>query len=58
MASFTPRMSTLLSEGYFDDAMGNDEDLENQESDGRTPLDRTIDRIGMGACGVLSDVSQ
>ncbi|KAL5524378.1 hypothetical protein ACEPAF_9518 [Sanghuangporus sanghuang] len=48
MASITPRMSTLLAEDYFEDVLGNDDDAEGQEMDRRTPLDRTIDRIGMG----------
>lgn len=49
MASVTPRMSTLLAEDYFEDVLGNDDDdAEGQEMDTRTPLDRTIDRIGMG----------
>ncbi|KAH8114414.1 MFS general substrate transporter [Phellopilus nigrolimitatus] len=49
MASITPRMSLLLAEDYFDEHSVNDsEDTERQNMDGRTPLDRTIDRIGMG----------
>lgn len=48
MASITPRISGLWADGYFDDAMGNEEDIERREQDARTPLDRTIDRIGMG----------
>jgi hypothetical protein len=51
MATLTPRASGLwastMSTGYFD---GDDGDVEAPSSlDGRTPLDRTIDRIGMGA---------
>lgn len=54
----TPRASGLWEgplrmSAYFDDTDGaedaerlGDEDLD----DGRTPLDKTIDRIGMGAC--------
>ena len=54
MASITPRMSALLAEDYFEDAVPNDdEDIERQECDGRTPLDRTIDRIGMGKLLIL-----
>lgn len=49
MASVTPRMSMLLAEDYFEDAMGNEDDVEGQGADGRTPLDKTIDRIGMGS---------
>ena len=55
MASVTPRASGLWSDrrmSYFGDG---DEDLEAlgaedvEAYDGRSPLDRTIDRIGMGA---------
>lgn len=56
MASITPRASGLWTQtqrmSYFE---GNgDEDLEGLlgeggEDDGRTPLDKTIDRIGMGS---------
>ncbi|KAI5118798.1 hypothetical protein M0805_005140 [Coniferiporia weirii] len=50
MASVTPRMTTLLAEDYFEEGVGSDGfDNERQDSDGRTPLDRTIDRIGMGS---------
>lgn len=49
MASITPRISGLLANDYFEGAMGED-DVERCELDGRTPLDRTIDRIGMGVC--------
>ncbi|TFK33035.1 MFS general substrate transporter [Crucibulum laeve] len=57
MASLTPRASGFWAErmasSYFED----DDDLEQQErlvdeddpEDERTPLDRTIDRIGMGS---------
>ena len=48
-------MSTLLAEDYFDDVLGNDvddEDTEGRPMDSRTPLDRTIDRIGMGTRGL------
>ena len=51
MASITPRMSVLLAEDYFEEQMHGeqaDNDSERQDSDGRTPLDKTIDRIGMG----------
>ena len=51
MASVTPRMSGLWSSEYFREPMG--EDIEEQEQelgqDGRSALDRTIDRIGMGS---------
>ncbi|KAI0789718.1 major facilitator superfamily domain-containing protein [Abortiporus biennis] len=56
MASVTPRASGFWSSSarmsYFDS--GSDEDVENlaveeEIDDGRTPLDRTIDRIGMGS---------
>lgn len=49
MASVTPRISALWRDNYFADNMGTEEDIEQQELDGRSPLDRTIDRIGMGA---------
>lgn len=55
MGSITPRASALWSEmdSYFPD----DDDVEQQQlidgddelDDGRTPLDKTIDRIGMGS---------
>ncbi|KAK0203016.1 MFS general substrate transporter [Desarmillaria ectypa] len=55
MGSVTPRASVLWSDemdSYFID----DDDVEQQQlidddelDDGRTPLDRTIDRIGMGS---------
>lgn len=57
MASLTPRASGLWSDSrrmsYFSHGDG-DEDLEAlvaeaEVYDGRSPLDRTIDRIGMGA---------
>ena len=39
---------------YFDDADGAEDpelgDVDDDPTDDRTPLDRTIDRIGMGAC--------
>ena len=54
MAS-NPRLSGLWTDEFYrtDDVdMGNEDgDEERQrlwEEDGRTPLDRTIDRIGMG----------
>lgn len=62
MASVTPRASGLWSDSgsrrmsYFGDG---DDDLEafvseeTGEYDGRSPLDRTIDRIGMGASILL-----
>ncbi|RDB14860.1 putative MFS-type transporter PB1E7.08c [Hypsizygus marmoreus] len=59
MASITPRASgwadqySRMTSSYFTDE---DEDVENQSliaedeaGDGRTPLDKTIDRIGMGS---------
>jgi hypothetical protein len=54
MATLTPRVSVLWADtmgtDYFDqDAL--DGDVEAPAVDSRTPLDRTIDRIGMGACG-------
>lgn len=67
MASVTPRASGFWSDSvrtsYFpvDDEDG-DEDLEQQpmigddamaKHDGRTALDKTIDRIGMGASSVV-----
>ena len=52
MASITPRISGLFADGYFDN-MGN-EDSESQTLDDRTPLDRTIDRIGMVRLGLMS----
>jgi hypothetical protein len=68
MASVTPRLSGLWSDEYLrvDNAMGNEDgdDAERQQlwdEDGRTPLDRTIDRIGMGewlAVDVLSGSSR
>lgn len=46
-------MSALLAEDYFDEHMDGeqaDDECGGQDAfDGRTPLDRTIDRIGMGA---------
>lgn len=36
----------------LDDAEVADEFVEDSEYDGRTPLDKTIDRIGMGAYSV------
>ena len=64
MASVTPRFSGLWRDDYFsndnnDEAMGmgiEDDDVERQELDGRTPLDRTIDRIGMGESSVPSSL--
>ncbi|TBU48542.1 MFS general substrate transporter [Dichomitus squalens] len=48
------RMSYISVAGEYDDEDGSDVDLEAMdfdasEDDGRTPLDRTIDRIGMGS---------
>lgn len=37
-----------------DDVEVADEFVEDSEYDGRTPLDKTIDRIGMGACSVFA----
>lgn len=55
MASLTPRASGLWAAEYFPQPMNDDDDengdVEEQLDDGRTPLDRTIDRIGMGASG-------
>ncbi len=45
------RMSYISVADSYDDDAGFDVDLEGfevAEDDGRTPLDRTIDRIGMG----------
>ena len=47
------RMSYISVANSYDEEAGSDVDLEAmdfdvQEDDGRTPLDRTIDRIGMG----------
>ena len=36
-----------------DDAQLADEFVDDSEYDGRTPLDKTIDRIGMGSCFCL-----
>jgi hypothetical protein len=59
MASLTPRASGLWT-SYFDadaeDDMAGGTDPEaalgarDAQDDGATPLDRTIDRIGMGTC--------
>lgn len=54
----TPRASglwegSLRMSGYFDDTDGAEDPErlgDDVLNDGRTPLDRTIDRIGMGAC--------
>lgn len=60
MAAVTPRLSGLWANdsrrtSYFRmPDMDDGTDLEaapDAERDGRTALDRTIDRIGMGACG-------
>lgn len=52
MASITPRASALLAQDYFEDVADEDIDVEAeaaaQDVDRRTPLDKTIDRIGMG----------
>ena len=47
------RMSYISVSGSYDDDAASDLDLEGMgfdvaEDDSRTPLDRTIDRIGMG----------
>ncbi|KAG6860790.1 hypothetical protein C0995_007596 [Termitomyces sp. Mi166 len=62
MASITPRASGFWTDtgvpSYFPEDEGDDADVEQQnliqeqegvDSDGRTPLDMTIDRIGMGS---------
>ncbi|KAF5377815.1 hypothetical protein D9615_006670 [Tricholomella constricta] len=61
MASITPRASGLWTDSrmssYFPDDEADDADVEQQnlipeddgQQDGRTPLDKTIDRIGMGS---------
>ncbi len=49
MASVTPRISALWRDNYFAENMGDEEDVEQQGLDDRSPLDKTIDRIGMGA---------
>ncbi len=36
-------------DNYFAENMGDEEDIEQQGLDDRSPLDKTIDRIGMGA---------
>jgi len=48
MASVTPRISALWRDNYFAENMGDEEDVEQQGLDDRSPLDKTIDRIGMG----------
>ena len=66
MASVTPRASGFWSDSvrtsYFPVDEDGDEDLEQQpmigdgamaKHDGRTALDKTIDRIGMGASSVV-----
>ncbi|TFY80128.1 hypothetical protein EWM64_g3888 [Hericium alpestre] len=58
MAFVTPRASGLWEDrmSYFQSDDEADDDVEQAEaldSDGRTPLDRTIDRIGMGAFVLL-----
>lgn len=58
MASITPRASGFWADSvrtsYFpeDSSEGVEQQQmgEGYEYDGRSPLDRTIDRIGMGAC--------
>lgn len=60
MGSISPRVSgfwtsTMNRPGYTsmhddDDVQVTDEFVEDSEYDGRTPLDKTIDRIGMGPC--------
>lgn len=47
MASLASRVSSLWEANVTRNAM--EDDIEQQEQDGRTPLDKTIDRIGMGA---------
>ncbi|KII90655.1 hypothetical protein PLICRDRAFT_137021 [Plicaturopsis crispa FD-325 SS-3] len=56
MASVTPRASGFWTDSarmnYFEGDADDEDDVEHQlpqPSDGRTPLDRTIDRIGMGS---------
>lgn len=47
----TPRASGLwasTNRGYFDSEDMDEENMGPDVLDGRTPLDRTIDRIGMG----------
>lgn len=69
MGSITPRASGFWSDSvrtsYFPANVDDSDDLEQQdmiddeefdnmmEHDGRTPLDKTIDRIGMGMCHIL-----
>jgi hypothetical protein len=56
MASITPRASGFWADSrmsYFPDDEGDVEEQQNlipdnEPNDGRTPLDKTIDRIGMG----------
>ena len=48
MASVTPRLSGLWSSEYFREPMGIEEQEQELGLDGRSALDRTIDRIGMG----------
>jgi len=57
MAFVSPRASGLWHDDvrmscYNDDATPDDLDLERNH-DGRTPLDKTIDRIGMGESSSL-----
>lgn len=60
MASITPRASGLWTSSARMSSYEDDEDLEGllpreiDLSDSRTPLDRTIDRIGMGTCMCIS----
>lgn len=66
MASISPRApgfwtSTISRSTYTAMHLGDDIDVEvadelvdDSEYDGRTPLDKTIDRIGMGACSVFT----
>ncbi|KAF8895585.1 major facilitator superfamily domain-containing protein [Infundibulicybe gibba] len=56
MASITPRASGFWADSHMTSSYFPDEDLEDQNlisnaepEDGRTPLDKTIDRIGMGS---------
>lgn len=54
MSFITPRASGLWDVDVDqDESMGNfsdDPEAIGSEDDGRTPLDKTIDRIGMGVC--------
>jgi hypothetical protein len=62
MASITPRASRFWTDSnmtYFPDDEGDVEEQQNlipgdDPNDGRTPLDKTIDQIGMGTCAVCA----